>query len=45
MKITDVTVTLFEWNDIPLKSYDHAVEAVTGSSDLGSVRIQTYEGL
>ena len=45
MKITDVTVTLFEWNDIPMKSYDHAVKAITSSSDLGLVRIQTDEGV
>jgi len=44
MKITDVTVTLFKWDNIPLKSYDHAVNAVNSSSDLGFVRIQTDEG-
>lgn len=45
MKITDVTVTLFKWENIPMKSYDHAVKAVTSNSDLGFVRIQTDEGI
>ena len=40
MKITDVTVTLFKWENIPLKSYDHAVKSVAGTSDLGLVRIK-----
>ena len=45
MKITDVTVTLFKWENIPLKSYDHAVKSVAGTSDLGLVRITTDEGI
>ena len=45
MKITDVTVTLFKWENIPLKSYDAAVKMVTTDSDLGLVRIKTDEGL
>ena len=45
MKITDVTVTLFNWENIPLKSYDAAVKMVTTDSDLGLVRIKTDEGL
>jgi len=45
MKITDVTVTLFKWENIPLKSYDAAVKMVTTHSDLGLVRIKTDEGL
>jgi L-alanine-DL-glutamate epimerase-like enolase superfamily enzyme len=45
MKITDVTVTLFAWENIPLKSYDAAVKMVTTNSDLGLVRIRTDEGL
>ena len=44
MKITDVTVTLFKWDNIPLKSYDQAVNAVNTTSDLGLVRIQTDAG-
>ncbi|QIR14996.1 enolase C-terminal domain-like protein [Shewanella aestuarii] len=45
MKITDVTVTLFKWDNIPMKSYDHSVKAVSSSSDLGLVRIHTDEGV
>jgi len=45
MKITDVTVTLFKWNNIPMKSYDHSVKAVTANSDLGLVRIKTDQGI
>jgi L-alanine-DL-glutamate epimerase-like enolase superfamily enzyme len=45
MKITDVTVTLFKWENIPAKSYDHAIKTVTNSSDLGLVRIETDEGI
>mgnify|MGYP001828820544 CR=1 FL=1 len=29
MKITDVTVTLFKWENIPLKSYDAAVKMLS----------------
>ena len=45
MKITDVTVTLFKWENIPLKSYDAAVKMVKTNSDLGLVRIKTDEGV
>lgn len=45
MKITDVTVTLDRWENIPLKSYDHSVKAVRGSSDLGFVQIHIDEGI
>ncbi|WP_040815927.1 hypothetical protein, partial [Aequoribacter fuscus] len=44
MKITDVTVTLFKWENIPVKSYDHEVKMVTNSTDLGLVKIKTDEG-
>lgn len=45
MKITDVTVTLFKWENIPSKSYDHEVKTVGNKSDLGFVRITTDEGV
>ena len=45
MRITDVTVTLFKWENIPTKSYDHEVKTVGNNSDLGLVRITTDEGL
>ena len=45
MKITDVTVTLFNWENIPSKSYDHEVKVKGNSTDLGLVRIQTDEGI
>ena len=44
MKITDVTVTLFKWENIPVKSYDHEVKMVTNRADLGLVKIKTDEG-
>lgn len=45
MKITDLTVTLFAWEDIPLKSYDAQAKIVTARSDLGLVKIETDEGV
>ena len=45
MKITDLTVTIFPWENIPLKSYDEAVKMATTKSDLGLVLIKTDEGL
>ena len=45
MKITDVNVTLFAWENIPIKSYDAGVKIVTTNSDLGLVRIETDEGI
>ena len=45
MKITNLTVTLFAWENIPLKSYDAEAKIVTTSSDLGLVKIETDEGL
>lgn len=45
MKITDVTVTLFKWENIPTKSYDREIKTVGNQSDLGFVRITTDEGV
>ncbi len=45
MKITNLTVTLFTWEKIPLKSYDAGVKITTASSNLGLVKIETDEGL
>lgn len=45
MKITNLTVTLFEWENIPMKSYDAEAKIATTSSDLGLVTIETDEGL
>ena len=45
MKITDVSVTLFKWENIPTKSYDHEVKIVGTNSDLGLVSITTDEGI
>lgn len=45
MKITDVSVTLFKWENIPSKSYDHEVKVKGNSTDLGLVRIHTDEGI
>lgn len=45
MKITDVTVTLFKWENIPTKSYDHEVKTVGNKSDPGLVRIAIDEGV
>src|SRR5581483_8723347 len=45
MKITDVTLTLFAWNDIPPTSYGRHTARPTGKSDLGLLRIVTDEGI
>ena len=44
MKITDVSVTLFAWDDIPSTQYGRHTTAV-GSSDLGLVAIEDLEEL
>jgi len=44
MKITDVTLTLFAWDDIPPTTYG-AHSRFSGSSALGLLRIITDEGL
>jgi L-alanine-DL-glutamate epimerase-like enolase superfamily enzyme len=45
MKITNLTMTLFAWENIPMKSYDAAAKMITTSSNLGLVTIETDEGL
>src|ERR1700749_630781 len=44
MKIDDVTLTLFAWNDIPVTRYHQGALATTGS-DLGLLRLRTDAGL
>ena len=45
MRIRDVTVTLFRWNDIPPTRYHSRGASAGGSSRLGLVRIITDEGV
>jgi L-alanine-DL-glutamate epimerase-like enolase superfamily enzyme len=45
MKITDLTVTLFAWGDIPATSYGRHTGRFSGSSDLGLLTLRTDEGL
>ena len=45
MKITDVTVTLFKWDDIPATFYSPLSGKIGGESDLGLVTISTDEGV
>ena len=45
MKITDVTVTLFKWEDIPPTHYSLLSGKIGGESDLGLVTISTDEGI
>ena len=45
MKITDVTLTLFSWESIPLTIYGHHTARPTGMSDLGLLAITTDDGL
>ncbi len=45
MKITDVTCTLFAWDDIPATSYGRHTGKFSGKSQLGLVTIQTDGGL
>jgi len=45
MKITDVTVTLFTWDDIPATYYSPLSGKIGGESDLGLVTISTDEGV
>ena len=44
MKITDVTLTLFAWDDIPPTQYGQH-SRFAGSSALGLLRIATDEGV
>jgi L-alanine-DL-glutamate epimerase-like enolase superfamily enzyme len=45
MKITDVTVTLFKWENIPTTFYSPLSGTIGGDSDLGLVTISTDEGI
>lgn len=45
MKITDVTVTLFGWPDIPATTYHAGSDNKVGSTSLGLVRIVTDGGI
>jgi L-alanine-DL-glutamate epimerase-like enolase superfamily enzyme len=45
MKITDVTVTLFEWRDIPKIQYGPQNVRISGAAKLGLVTIRTDEGI
>ena len=45
MKITDVTVTLFAWDDIPATTYGRHTGRFSGKSQLGLVTISTDQGL
>src|SRR4051812_34743248 len=45
MKITDVTVTLFAWPDIPATTYGRHTGRFSGESQLGLVTLRTDEGL
>src|SRR5262245_36760385 len=45
VKITDVTLTLFGWDDIPSTTYGRHTGKFGGKSQLGLLAIQTDEGL
>jgi L-alanine-DL-glutamate epimerase-like enolase superfamily enzyme len=45
MKITDVTVTIFAWDDIPATTYGRHSGRFSGKSDLGLVTIHTDQGV
>jgi hypothetical protein len=45
MKITDVTLTLFAWDDIPPTSYGAHTGRFSGRSALGLLRHPTDEGI
>jgi L-alanine-DL-glutamate epimerase-like enolase superfamily enzyme len=45
MRITDVTVTLFAWDDIPATTYNAHTGTFGGGSQLGLVRIATDAGV
>jgi L-alanine-DL-glutamate epimerase-like enolase superfamily enzyme len=45
MKITDITVTLFAWDDIPATQYGRHTGKFAGKSDLGLVTIRTDQGI
>ena len=45
MKITDVSLTLFAWDDIPPTTYGQHTARLAGKSALGLLRIGTDEGI
>lgn len=45
MKITDVSVTLFAWDNISIVRYSDMNPSTTGSSQLGLVTIETDDGV
>jgi L-alanine-DL-glutamate epimerase-like enolase superfamily enzyme len=45
MKITDVTLTLFAWKDIPATTYGSHTGSFRGDSTLGLLRIATDQGV
>lgn len=45
MKITDVTLTLFAWEDIPATTYNEHTGTFRGTSQLGLLRIVSDQGL
>jgi L-alanine-DL-glutamate epimerase-like enolase superfamily enzyme len=45
MKITDVSLTLFAWDDIPATTYGTHTGRFSGSSALGLLRLTTDQGL
>jgi L-alanine-DL-glutamate epimerase-like enolase superfamily enzyme len=45
VKITDVTLTLFAWEGIPITTYGTHAAEFGGRSQLGLVRIETDEGI
>ncbi len=45
MKIDDVELTLFAWDDIPPTKYSQGAQNVSGRSNLGLLRIFTDAGI
>jgi L-alanine-DL-glutamate epimerase-like enolase superfamily enzyme len=45
MKITDVNVTLFAWDDIPTTQYGRHTARFAGRSDLGLVAVESDQGV
>lgn len=45
MRITDVTVTLFAWDDLPMVEYSAHNPRISGSSQLGLVTLATDQGV
>jgi L-alanine-DL-glutamate epimerase-like enolase superfamily enzyme len=45
VKVTDVTLTLFGWPDIPVTRYGHHAAPLGGESQLGLVTIRTDQGV